>query len=49
MKSKRATITHRGQAAAIPRQRRVNAVGIDPDEAEYTNSMQSGEDSGDRE
>ena len=48
MKSKRATVTHRSHEGTL-RQRRVNAVAIDPDEEEYTDSMQSGDDSGDRE
>ena len=48
MKSKRATVTHLGQGR-LPRQRRVNAVAFDPDDEEYTESMQDGDDSGDRE
>ena len=40
--------THRSHGGTL-RQRRVNAVAIDPDEEEYTDSMQSGDDSGDRE
>ena len=47
---KRATVTHRVQGRP-PRQRRVNAVGIDSDEEEYTDSMQDGDgdNSGERE
>ena len=48
MKSKRATVTHRGQRG-LPRQRRVNAVAIDPDDEEYTDSVIDGDDSGERE
>ena len=48
MKSKRATVTHRGQRG-LPRQRRVNAVAIDPDDEECTDSVIDGDDSGERE
>eukprot|EP00731_Ephydatia_muelleri_P007324 Em0003g1572a len=48
MKSKRATVTHRGQRG-LPRQRRVNAVAIEPDDEEYTDSVIDGDDSGERE
>ena len=37
----RATVTHHGQRE-LPRQRRVNAVAFDPDDEEYTKSMQDG-------
>ena len=42
MKSIRATVTHRVQGGP-PRHSRVNAVVIDSDEEEYTDSMQDGD------